>query len=75
MAVVDEKSETEHYERPTRDERNLRDERRPRVLVRDKEDKADVHECAHEKADRDLRDPVLQETVEQAGTEERRDHR
>jgi hypothetical protein len=62
MAVVDEEPETEHDEHPghdQRDLRDLRDERRPWILMRDQEDEADVHERAHEQADRDLGDPVL----------------
>lgn len=46
-----------------------------RILMRDEEDEADVYECAHEQADRDLGDPVLEESVEQARAEQRRDHR
>jgi hypothetical protein len=43
--------------------------------MRDKEDEADVHERAHEHADRDLGNPVLQEPVEQARAKQCRDHR
>lgn len=43
-----------------------------RILMRDEED---VHECAHEQADRDLGGPILEESVEQARAEQRRDHR
>jgi hypothetical protein len=75
MAVVDEEPEAEHDEYPGRDQRDLRDERRLRILMRDEEDEADVHERAHEHADRDLGDPVLQEPVEQSGAKQRRDHR
>jgi hypothetical protein len=75
MAVVDEEPEAEHDEHPAREQRDLRDKRRLRILMRDEEDEADVHERAHEQADRDLGDPVLQEPVEQARAEQRRDHR
>ena len=43
--------------------------------MRDEENDADVHERAHEHADRDLSDPVLQEPVELTRAEQRRDHR
>jgi hypothetical protein len=66
MVVVDEEPEAEHDERPARNQRDLRDERRPRILMRDQEDEA-VHERAHEQANRDLGDPVLQEPIERAG--------
>ncbi len=75
MAVIDEESKAEHDEHPTRDEGDLGDERRACILVRDEEDQANVHERAHERADGDLGDPVLQEAVEQARSEQRRDHR
>jgi hypothetical protein len=75
MTVVDEESETQHDEYPARDQRDLRDERRLRILMRDEEDKADVYERTHEQADRELGDPVLEEPVKQPRAEQRRDHR
>ena len=75
MAVVDKEPEAEHDEHPTGEQRNLRDERRLLILMRNEEDEADVHERAHEYADCGLSDPVLQEPVEQARAEQRRDHR
>src|SRR5258706_448660 len=61
MAVVDEEPETKHHEHPARNQRDLGDERRLRILMRDEKDEADVYERAHEQADRELGDPVLQE--------------
>jgi hypothetical protein len=43
--------------------------------MRDEKDEADVHKGAHEQADCDLGDPVLQEPVKQAWAEQSRDHR
>jgi hypothetical protein len=48
MAVVDEEPEAENDEHPTRDQRNLRDERGLWILMRDEEDQADVRELGHE---------------------------
>lgn len=59
MAVVDKESEAEYDEHQARDQRDLRDERRPRILMRDREDKTDVHERGHEQADRGQGDPIL----------------
>ena len=75
VAVVDEEREADDDEHPARDQRDLRDERRLRVLVGDEEAQADVDERAHEQADRRLGHPVLQEAIEQARAEQRRDHR
>jgi len=75
MAVINEESEAEHDEHPARDKRYLGDVRRRRILMGDEEDEADIHERAHEQADRDLGNPVLQEPVEQARAKQGRDHR
>lgn len=75
MAVVGEEPKTHNDKHPTRDQRDLRDERRLRILMRNEKDDADVYKRAHEQTDLELRNPVLQKPVKEARTEQRRNHR
>ena len=75
MTVIDEEAKTCGHKEPARDQRDLRDKGRVRVLMGHQKDQTQVDESGHEEADGGLCDPILEESIEEAWTEQRGHHR